>query len=327
MGQTAGALELLKHVLRHLPKDITDRLLRQQTKEDRFTVCDLVSVAERPLTSVLLQPLHIAVKKGRLDLVQVLVEGGASQYLVRNSGGSTPLHIAAKEDRPQIVKLLAESGPEEALTLEDGVGNTALETAARRAFIEKLDVACGNFRVPGQLQPNFHKKPFDLQKQEAQLPLFRATIDMLLRDGKLTAGTKLTKELLAFADRLEARIARERFAVEAKKQKEREEKGEVKAGEEGFTAEMDKGTASDVIKVLTEVLAARPTTRHLVHLADVHESVKKSLEKFSKSTEKQTKQTADDEGLPEDEELPTTSALTQGYDNSAQALQNQSYVY
>ena len=36
---TAGALELLKHALKHLPKDILDRLLRQQSKEDLQTVC------------------------------------------------------------------------------------------------------------------------------------------------------------------------------------------------------------------------------------------------------------------------------------------------
>ena len=35
---TAGAFELLKHALKHLSKDILDRLLRQQSKEDLQTV-------------------------------------------------------------------------------------------------------------------------------------------------------------------------------------------------------------------------------------------------------------------------------------------------
>ena len=38
-SNSAASLNLLKHALQHLPKEITERMLRQQSKENRWTVC------------------------------------------------------------------------------------------------------------------------------------------------------------------------------------------------------------------------------------------------------------------------------------------------
>ena len=214
--------------------------------------------------------------------------------------------MSVKASRAKITKMLAEASPVEALTLEDGVGNTPVETATRQAFLEKLEIVCGNFRQPSELRPNYNQRPFDIEKQEKELPLLHSTIDDLLREGRLTRGTKLTKELLSFADRLEAKLAKEKALAEEQKKKEDIEK--VKDEQESFAPARDSGTPSEVLKILLEELAKRPTLRHLVHLSDVHESVKRSLDKFNKDKKntKQVNKPADDDGLPEEEEVDTS---------------------
>ncbi|EKM59033.1 uncharacterized protein PHACADRAFT_205211 [Phanerochaete carnosa HHB-10118-sp] len=291
LDNNAGALKLLKHALKHLPKEITARLLRQQTKDDLNT------------------PLHLAVTKTRIDLVELLLEAGASSFLVREAGGSTPLHLAVKSNFPRITKLLAEAGPAEVLALEDGVGNTPLEYATRQVFLEKMNGACGSIVMPQDLHLNYHRRPFDLTKQEAELPRLRATIEQLRRDGRLSAGTKLAKELAAFADRLEAKIARERDAEEARRNEE-EAKAKAKTPNEAFAPPKDSPDVTETLKVLTEALAARPTLRQLIHVSDVHLSVSKSIEQFQQ--DKKAADYKDDDGIPEEEEV-ITSRLSSSY--------------
>lgn len=221
-----------------------------------------------------------------------------------------------KEVRPKIVKVLAESGPVEALTLEDGVGNTPLEVVKRQAFLAKLDVACSSFKVPPNLSINYNTNPFNIAKQEAELAKFKSTIDVLLHEGRLTNGTKLTKELLAFAEHLELKIAKEKAIEDAKKS---QEKDKTEKDSDDFKAEIDTGTASEVLKVLSDAITARPSLRHLVHLSDVHESVTKSLEQFKQNQNIRALQNVrvhDDEGLSE-EKPDEESLLTQGWDSIA----------
>lgn len=292
----AATLDLLKHVIKHLPKEILDRLFRQQSKEDGDT------------------PLHIAVKKNRIDLVELLLEAGASTFLMREAGGSTPLHLAVKNKFAKITKLLAEAGPAEALVQEDGVGNTPREYAARQAFLEKLNAACGQFRAPQDFNLNYQHQPFDLAKQEAELPRLRDTLDRLRRDGRLAPGTTLAKELAAFADRLEACIAKERAAADAKKANE--DKDKDKAATAAFSPPRDSADASATLKVLDDAIAAiaaRPALRRLIHVSDVHRSVEKSMDQFQQTKEAITVQ-PDDEGIPEEREI-TTSRLTAGYES------------
>lgn len=247
----------------------------------------------------------------RIDLVELLLEAGASSFLVREAGGSTPLHLAVKSKFPKITKLLAEAGPAEALTLEDGVGNTPFEYAARQVFLEKMNAACGSFPAPQELQLNYHKRPFDLAKQTAELPRLRATIERLRRDGRLSAGTKLAKELTAFADRLEAKIAKARDAEETKR---KEEEAKAKTPDEKFAPPKDSCDASETLKVLTEALAARPALRQLIHVSDVHLSVTKSMEQYQQT--QKVVNYKDDDGMPEEKEA-TTSRLSSSYDLTA----------
>ncbi|GJE83966.1 ankyrin [Phanerochaete sordida] len=291
--ETRGSLNLLQHALKHLPKEITERMLRQQTKGDGDT------------------PLHLAVKKNRTDLIDILLEAGASTFLVREAGGSTPLHLAVKSRLPKITKVLAEAGPSEAITLEDGVGNTPIENAARQAFLEKLKKACGGFSSsPQDFYLNYNKRPFELEKNERELPRLRETIEHLRRDGRLAAGTKLAKELGAFVDRLEARLAKERESAE-KRQKEQDAK--KPATDKTFNVPRDTSHASKTLEALLEALAARPTLRQLIHVSDVHRSVERSMDQFQESKETLAAK-PDDDGIPEEPEV-TVSKLSNTYDN------------
>lgn len=240
-----------------------------------------------------------------------MIDAGASQHLIRESGGYTPLQIAVKENRKEITKLLVEAGPIEALTLEDGVGNTPLEVATRQAFLAKLDVACCSFKVHTTTRLDYNTKPFNFAKQEAELPLLRSTIETLLREGRLSNGTKLTKELLAFADHLEKKITEEKAAAEAKKLAKKDNSKEIGGA---FNIVRDTGTASEILMILTEALAARPSQRHLVHLSDVHQSVTKSLEKFGQEQKAIQLREDNDDGFPDSEPQVQESQLTAGWD-------------
>lgn len=233
--------------------------------------------------------------------------------------------MAVKKSRPKLTKILAEAGPAEALTLEDGVGNTPFEYAARQAFLARLNAACGGFMPPADLNLNYQKKPFDLPKQEAELPRLRAAIDQLLREGRLNNGTKLTKELVAFADRLEAKIAKEKAAAEAKEKEQGAGPNPNTFDNNAFVKQKDNEDIWETLKVLKEVIEARPTLRQLIQLSDVHQSVTMSLQEYQHiSSVKENKQ--DDDGIPEEKEV-TTSRLSQAYDTTYASFDGHSALY
>lgn len=218
------------------------------------------------------QPLHLAIKKGSLRLVRSLTQVEAAQYLIRDARGFIPLHVAVNSRDPNITRVVAEAGPTEALTLEDCVGNTALETAARLAFGRKLTPICdANIRQPSRFQPTWTVKPFDVAKQESELTRFRDAIEALIVEGRLINGTKLCKELVFFAERLENRIEKE--------------KGLVASMEEPTSQDPDLdditcgiSSASVTLKALMLSLNKRAGLRRLVHLGDVLHSVQTGLD-------------------------------------------------
>ncbi|PSR72889.1 hypothetical protein PHLCEN_2v11256 [Hermanssonia centrifuga] len=274
--------KLLKHVLHQLPKETTEFMLRQQTKNGRNT------------------PLHIAIEERRVAVVRLLLDAGANSYLQRDCDGAIPLQIAVSHCLPEITRLLAAAGPAEALVLEDGVGNTPLETASREAFLGNLNAITASILTPQGLQPQWQIKPFDVSNQEKDLVRYKATLETLLSEGRLINGTKLCKELLAFADRLERKIISEKNAME-----------ENKKGEEDAEQNEPKDVADSraTFQILMEAIASRPCVRHLVHLSDVHESVTKGLEQHAESKEHRT----DKEDEEEPAQEPVTHTLASDY--------------
>ncbi|KAI0337566.1 ankyrin [Trametopsis cervina] len=241
--------ELLEYVLAQLPRDVTKTLLRQQMKHSRAI------------------PLHIAAKRENLRAVRALTRIEVAQYLIRDASGSTPLHIAVTSNNPKITRIIAEAGPVEALTLENSVGTTPLETAAHSAFTSKLDEACAPnikdaVRIAYNLSPNWNSRPFNAVEQKKELLSLKDTLLSLEAEGRLSRGTKLSKELAAFVQYLEKKVAA----------------NEAEQSEEG--SDNDTRDASATLLVLKEALEARPASRGLVHLSDVLMSVNKGLEGY-----------------------------------------------
>ncbi|KAF7790774.1 hypothetical protein EIP86_001731 [Pleurotus ostreatoroseus] len=233
--------KLFKHALHQLPVEVIEFLLRQQSKEMRNTT-------------------------------------SAAQYLQRDANGCIPLHLAVKFARPEITRLIATAGPVEALTIEDSVGTTPLETATRDTFVKKINSTQphAHFSKMHNLPPSFdwNRKPLDVAEQEKELVRLRETIQDLLDQGRLINGTKLAKELIAYADHLEGKIATEKAAAE---EAHKEEAGE-------WTPERDVEDTPTTLDVLVEALSSKAGMRRLVHLSDVHESVQTS---FATSLEKE----------------------------------------
>jgi cytohesin len=72
-------------------------------------------------------PLHIAAERGRLDLVQVLIERGADVN-IRDSQGRTPLHAAAIGGNAEVIRLLIKLGAD--VNARDNYGETPLHLVA-----------------------------------------------------------------------------------------------------------------------------------------------------------------------------------------------------
>lgn len=264
----------------------------------------------------------MAVKEGHIDVVELLVAETSvpQQYLLREAGGSTPLQLAVSLCFAKITRILATNGPAEALTLEDGVGTTPLESVGRKAFEVRLSQACvRRVNAMDPTQPRFNKQPFVVDDAEKEVRQLREIVKDLTTEGRIVSGTKLARELDNFAQYMEDKIAKTRASAETS------EAPDVKPEE---ARQSEKASpAEDVLAIIVEALRARPGPRRLVHLADVHESVRKSLEEFSpKAAAEQSKRyhryrrrsrrrtDMDDIDSPLNEQEKKTSQMTRYYE-------------
>ncbi|KAH9930561.1 ankyrin [Amylocystis lapponica] len=272
-------VKLLKHVLRVLPKDDIKTMLMQQSRDAYNT------------------PLHIAVKRKRVDIVRILLSAKVHRTACRGQESLRKDHRAPHQ-----------ACPSEALYMEDAVGNTPLEFVTQGALLKNTG---GSFTAEtpdvrllsesgviseSQLLKNIaFKRPFVIAKQENELPRLRTTIQALLKEGRLRNGTTLTTELLAFADKMEAKLVAEKAKANTA--------GEETEGEAaGRATAEDTPDISKTRKVLLTAVAERPAAqaRYLVHLIDVHRSVHSSLNSnSSKNDVWRAQKTHDEELAPE----------------------------
>jgi hypothetical protein len=218
----------------------------------------------------ILQPLHLAVEAGAVKAVEMLLARSHVANTIRDSDGCLPLHIAVRRGLPRIVKLLINASPS-TLFIEDGVGSTAFESATLNHFRERMSSFTGdnmNYAQVGHFNPrNANKQPdrFNLAHLEKELPGLRNTITSLLELGKLRKDTKLEKELVRFAEKMEEHMRKLRDApVDVKAVEEQENPTDVK----------DYDATCGVVK---EALNHVQGQRCLVHVLDVQKSVDGSL--------------------------------------------------
>ncbi|KAH8995817.1 hypothetical protein EDB86DRAFT_1066941 [Lactarius hatsudake] len=250
-------LKFVEHLLMTIPVELTHELMTQTSREASNT------------------PLMLAIKRKNAAIVRVILEFGIdpSALLLRDADGSTPLHVAVQNADTVLAEILLKYGPTQLLYTENSVGQTPLDIASLKG-LPRVTGSMPSVPSVGELPTNAEQylrilkksPPFNVEKQKIEIPKLRATLDMLLANGLLAEGTTPTTELLAFANRLEGRLAIETAQKNAAAEQTEERKGKP-----------EPGSAARMYFVLRDTAAARPGTRQLVHLADVQRSVQRNL--------------------------------------------------
>lgn len=226
----------------------------------------------------------LAVKRGYAPTVRAILDFGVTPTVIlrKDADRSTPLHVAVQNTNTAIVEILIQYGPTELLYMENSVGQTPLDIASLKNLPRKtgpvqVDRPCEpQANVDHQLRLLKNAAPFDVEKQKVEIPKLRATLDALIADGCLVRGTKLATELFAFLDSMEGKLAIE----VARKIAERKD---AEGGDEVNLTALKCSTES-TYALLRDAAAARSGRRQLVHLADVHQSVKRCLAQEAKKT-------------------------------------------
>ena len=239
------------------------------------------------------QPLHLAVEAGAVKAVELLLAHSHVANTIRDSEGCLPLHFAVRRGWSRIAKLLIDASPS-TLFMEDGVGSTVFESVALNRFRERMDqFTRDNYdRVGCVTSESIDTYPdrFNLAHLEKELPRLRDTIDSLLKVGILRKDTKLEKELVRFAEKMEEHMRRlQRAPVIVKPAEEPQNP----VGVQDYDA-----TCDIVRKALDHVQGQR----QLVHLLDVQKSVDGSM----KSSYHPTKQNDVDRDMPTEEKETET---------------------
>lgn len=219
----------------------------------------------------------LAVKRKHTTTTRNMLDFGVDPtvFLRKDADGSIPLHIAVQTMNSALIEVLLRYGPTEQLYTENSVGQTPLDTASLQFIPRATYPVCVPVPSVPQVYVASHVNnvtrtaSFDVEKQKEEIPKLRATLDLLLADGRLVNGTKLASELLAFASRMEEKLAAEIAKKDAVKKKN------VEKDEVDHKASPD--TPASAYVLLRDAAAARPGVRQLAHLADVQQYVQRSL--------------------------------------------------
>ncbi len=208
----------------------------------------------------------VAVEARSIKTVELLLACSHVANTIRDFDGCLPLHIAVRYGLSRIAKMLVDASSS-TLFMEDGVGSTAVESANSTLFHERMNhFSRDAFNQMATFTPTVASKDperFDLARLEKELPRLRETIDSLQKIGKLRKDTKLEKELLGFAEKMEGHMRRLQQAPVV-----------VEREVEILTDVQDHDATYDVIK---EALDRVKGERQLVHLMDVQKSIVGSL--------------------------------------------------
>lgn len=242
----------------------------------------------------------------------------ASTLLLRNIDGCTPLHYAVRLDLPEITELLWKELPPLALHMEDGVGMTPLEIASVEFLRERTwkirdhrftslptlsssRVDCGLNVAPFSPRAN-------VVQLDEELPKLRTTIGQLMQEGLLIKGTKITDELVNFADMMDTKLTKAKVATAMGADSVDGLGGAQPAtpippvGQYQPTNYENSPTAARgrTLDVVSNAVSAAPGKRQLIRLIDVQKSVQDSLTSYAKTRETNQLLDEDEQKLNED---------------------------
>jgi hypothetical protein len=213
---------------------------------------------------------------GNIGIVKLLSTIKSPAFLLRDVNGFTPLHAAVKLGYHETAAILTGVGPPEALYMENTVGEIPMETAIQQDLTDRLrDNFTGTVVTPSTLvllgEISTYPNPFDVPTVETRVRALRETIEELVKEGKLTPGTKLYKAIVGFSDEMGNKIA------EAKvKQVELDIDDEEKDREDKKYA--DSRDQRKTLGCIRKAMQEKPTLRRLsIHLSDVQRSVLNNL--------------------------------------------------
>ncbi|KAH8809653.1 ankyrin repeat protein [Flagelloscypha sp. PMI_526] len=251
------SLDLLVALLDLLPKEDTDAMLLQRSKERLNT------------------PLLVALKNQRNLIAKAFIErSDPSALITPDVNGMTPLHIATAnisyKHNLELVKLLLEKLPADQVHVENAVGQTALD-ALSLAWLQKAKGSLeGSVSSPSVLAeryssnvnyPDYRRKESFIKKQTSAAGQLQSTLDELKALGKGT--DKVIPAFTNFAANTPSRLAEVDLMPAS--------------DSDGDTDTNESAEPDTFMNETLRLLLAVPQVRRRVHLLDVQASVKHDL--------------------------------------------------
>jgi hypothetical protein len=181
--------------------------------------------------------------------------------------GNTPLHVAVQEGYADLVQLLISASPPLVLHIENGVGDVPLSIAHQQALLwltrTKLAQDLPDFLILQHNSISMSPRRFK-PTTGTEIENLEHTLKVLLSDGRLKQNTKLTTALFTFLQTLEAKLhAARRMPSETISKDEKDPKDEV-----------NRTLTLQHVRTATSKSSG---IRQLVHVLDVHRSVRSDL--------------------------------------------------
>ncbi|KAG6826323.1 hypothetical protein H0H92_000324 [Tricholoma furcatifolium] len=271
-----GRSQLIEHLLKKLPRDVSETLLSQQSKGRLNT------------------PLLLAVKVGAIQAVRLIVNFTKAPLLTRDVDGSTPLHCAIQRGYANITQVLIEGAASDSLYMENGVGEAPLDMALLKLTLKTIhNFTHGAPTRPSSLAPcnvSWNTERVNLNGLEPELQRLRRTIDQLVDDGKLAQGTQLAIELRHFVELMMEKVEEKKLS------------GSSKQKTDPIESSRDSCDEQRTLYTVTMALTGGSGRRQLVRLVDVQKSVQGYLATYSiRKRQGQLYDDGDGLGVDEDE--------------------------
>jgi hypothetical protein len=229
--------------------------------------------------------LHLAVKRNQQEAIKILLGAKSAQPLLfesRDCEGATALHVAVLAGNAPIVRLLLDAMVESKanISIENAVGDTALEIARQRFILHKTRTATEFGGDTGAtILPPYRidlPKPVrgDASRLNSTLTEFRAAVSALQESGELLADSATTSAFNQFATRMDGLLTIARA---------KENDKPVSAPAPVHPHQQRAAEPTLTFKYLHEAFERHPSPRQLVHLFDVQNVVKLRLEEQKKA--------------------------------------------